>query len=72
MAQSGNWFTNAIMWYFGYWLMMVIDYALGWLHYFGVWQFGADINFEVMAIFFPTDLVDYTAMADGDMSNVDG
>ena len=37
MAQSGNWFGNAIMWYFGYWLMMVIYYYLGWLKWFGIW-----------------------------------
>ena len=72
MAQSGNWFGNAIMWYFGYWLMMVIYYYLGWLKWFGVWQFQADTNFEVMKIFFPTDLVGYTAMMDSDMSNIDG
>ena len=72
MAMSGNWFVNAIMWYIGMWLMMVLDYGLGWLAYFGLWQFGVDINFQLMGMFFPTDLVGYTDMMDDDMSNVDG
>jgi hypothetical protein len=72
MAASGNWFGNAALWYIGYILLGLISNYIGWLKYFGVWQFGVDTNFALMGMFFPTDLVEYTAMMDGDMSNVDG
>ena len=60
------------MWYIGMILMSLVTEYLGWLSIFGVWQFGVDTNFEIMKIFFPTDLIDYTDMMDSDMSNVDG
>ena len=71
MAQSGNWFGNAIMWYLGYIIIMCVEYYLGWLKWFGVWQFQVDLNFEVMKAFFPTDLVGFEGMM-SDMSRVDG
>ena len=51
--------------------MTFISNYLGFLKYFTVWQFGVDINFQMMSIFFPTDLIGYEGMM-GDMSNVDG